>query len=118
MTKTIFALVAAGMLGAEILPVGAMAASNATMQSGKTTTTQEQAQINKERQRLRRDVRLGRTTQAARLRREINANERAIKRARQGGQETSGTQPMPPLPPAQPSRMQNQNDARQNQTNK
>lgn len=118
MTKTIFALVAAGILGAAILPAQAMTPSNSTTQSGKTTMTREQAQINKERQRLRRDVRLGRTTQAARLRREINANERAIKRAQQGGQETSGPQPMPPLPPAQGSQMPNQNDTQQNQTNK
>ena len=117
MTKTIFALAAAGILGAAILPAQAMDPGDATMQTGKTAITQEQAQLKKERQQLRRDVRLGRTTEAARLRREINANERAIKRARQGGQETSGTQPMPPLPPAQPSRMQNQNDAQQNQTN-
>lgn len=118
MTKTIFALVTAGILGAAILPAQAMAPGNATMQSGKTTMTREQAQINKERQRLRRDVRLGRTTQAARLRRQINANERASKRARQGGQETSGTQPIPPLPPAQSNQMQNQNDTQHNQTNK
>jgi hypothetical protein len=95
-----------------------MAPGNSTMQSGKTTMTREQAQINKERQRLRRDVRLGRTTQAARLRRQINANERASTRARQGGQETSGTQPMPPLPPAQSNQVPNQNDTQRNQTNK
>lgn len=100
MTKTIFALVTAGILGAAILPAQAMTPGNATMQSGKTTMTREHAQINKERQRLRRDVRLGRTRKAARLRRQINANEQASRRARQGGQETSGTQPMPPLPPA------------------
>lgn len=124
MTKTILALAAAGILGAAMLPAHAMVpGQSATMQNKTTTTTtQSQARLNKDRQLLRRDVKLGRTTAAARLRREINADERSINRAKQGGQQTTGTQPMQPLPPAQtgsqPSQMQNQNDTQQNQTTK
>jgi hypothetical protein len=100
MTKTVFALVTAGILGTAMLSTGANAMvpdRSTNLRTGQTTLTQEQARLNKERQMLRRDVRLGRTVEAARLRRQINADERAMSQAKRGMQETrTPARPMQP----------------------
>jgi hypothetical protein len=119
MTKTIFALATAGILGAAILPAQATmvpASKSTTMQ---TTQTRQEAQLNRDRQLLKRDVRLHRASAAAKLRREISADERSINRAKQGGQSTTGAQSMQPNQPTIPaSQMPNQSTTQpQDQTN-
>jgi hypothetical protein len=114
MTKAIFALAAAGILGAAMIPSGAQAmgpgktaevTGTQTEMTG-TKTSALSSRLARERAQLRRDVRLGRTTQAAKLRREINADERSISRAKAGGQETPTARSMQPTQPGtQPSQM-------------
>jgi hypothetical protein len=122
MSKTILALVTAGVLGAAMVSTGAnaMVPGNSTTKMTGTQATASQTKLNRERTMLRRDVRLGRTTAAARLRREINANERSISRAKSGGMETPtarSMQPTPPTTPQPPSSTQNSTTSPTGQTN-
>jgi hypothetical protein len=114
MTKTILALATAGVLSAAMLSTGAnaMVPNNTTKTTTQSTTgrqTVSQTKLNRERTMLRRDVRLGRTTAAARLRREINANERSISQAKSGGTQNPSARsmqqstPTPQPPASQPS---------------
>jgi hypothetical protein len=116
MTKAIFALAAAGILGTAMISTGAQAMGpGKTAELTGTQTTKMSSRLARERAELRRDVRLGRTTQAAKLRREINADERSISRAKAGGQETPTARSMQPTQPrTQPSQMttpQNQSNS-------
>ncbi|HWB48885.1 MAG TPA: hypothetical protein VG651_07220 [Stellaceae bacterium] len=106
MTKTILALAAAGVLGAAMVSTGANAMVPGTNAKMTTTSKVSQTRLNRERAMLRRDVRLGRTTDAARLRREINADERAIRHAKGGMQQGTRArtmQPQQPMPPQSPN---------------
>ena len=107
MTKTILALAAAGVLGAATL-TGAQAMvpnkhTGTTARGGQVSFMQQQTKLNREKQLLRRDIRLGRTADARRLRREISADQRSISRAKHGGMEQApaarNMQPTP-MPPA------------------
>src|SRR5258707_5179013 len=119
MPKTIFALIAAGILGAAMVPTaaGAMVPNdNTTMSTGQPTLAQERARLKHDRALLRRDVRLGKTTEAAHLRKQINADERAISRAQHGmeqgstAQQGSTARTMQPTQPKQPAAHPSQTD--------
>ena len=104
MKKAMLALATVGIIGAAMAPTGAQAMvpnSTTKMSTGQTTTTTtgSEARLNREKQMLRRDVRLHRTGDAARLRREISADERSISRAKTGG----GDMQIPPARNMQPS---------------
>lgn len=115
MTKTILALAAAGILGTAMFATGAQAMvpnkhAGTTIRGSQTAMTK----LSHEKQLLRRDVKLGRTADARRLRREINADEKAIGRAKHGGMEQApSARNMQPMPPAAGQ----QNTSNQNTTN-
>lgn len=118
MTKTILALAAAGLLGAAMLPAGANAMVPSTQKMATQQQTVSHTKLNRERAMLRRDVRLGRTTAAARLRREINANERSISRAKAGGMQNPTAHSMQPSTPTpQPPNSTQNSDNSMNSTN-
>ena len=119
MTKTILALATAGIIGAAMVPAAHAITPGATgsqpgmtgMQS-QTSVKQQQAQLRRDRILLRRDVRLGKTSEIRKLRREINADERAVHQARGGvqkGTSARSMQPQTPMPPDQNNATQNQN---------
>ncbi|HWD60164.1 MAG TPA: hypothetical protein VG308_17900 [Stellaceae bacterium] len=121
MTKTILALVAAGVLGAAMVPTGANAMVPSTTAKMTAPSKVSETKLNRERTMLRRDVRLHRTVAATRLRREINADERAVNRAKSGGMQNPTARPMQSTQaptPQPPSSTQNSTTPQQNTTNK
>lgn len=112
MSKTVLSLIAAGVLSVATLPLSAQAmVPDATTGAGtsQSTLAQDRARLNRDRQMLRRDIRLGRTTDAARLRRQINADERAISRAKRTAQPMPSAHSMLPQPPTSPQSQTNTN---------
>jgi hypothetical protein len=67
-----------------------------------------QALNTRDRALLKRDVRLGKTGEARKMRREINADERAIRQARSGAQQSPNAKSMQPQRPLVPPQSQNQ----------
>jgi hypothetical protein len=116
MRKTVLSLIAAGIVGAAMAPAAHAITPGATtepagmtgMQTDQSTIKQQRAQLRHDRMLLRRDVRLGKTSEARRLRREINADERAIRQARSGTQQQGpSARSVQPLPPSSPQQKQN-----------
>lgn len=127
MRKTILSLIAAGLVGAVMVPAAHAITPRATngqnemsgMQTG-YTLKQRQAQLHHDRMLLRRDVRLGKTSEIRKLRRAINADERMIRQARSGMQKSSSArtmQPQQPMPPQSPNPTNTNNTTQQTPTN-
>jgi hypothetical protein len=130
MRKTVLSLIAAGLVGAVMVPAAHAITPRAAngqnemtgMQTGQTLK-QQQAQLRRDRMMLKRDVRLGKTSEARKMRREINADQRAIRQAKGGMQEGTSAKSMQPQQPMMPPQSQpnnttdNSNNTRQNQPN-
>jgi hypothetical protein len=121
MRKTVLSLIAAGFVGAVLVPAAHALTPSATgMQTNQSTMKQQQAQLRHDRMLLRRDVRLGKTSEARKLRREINADERSISQAKHGGRvmpAAKSMQPQQPMPPQSPNQTNTNTTTPQTPTN-
>jgi hypothetical protein len=113
MRKTVLSLIAAGIVGAVMVPAAHAITPGATTemtgtQTDQSTMKQQQDKLRHDRALLKRDVRLGKTGEARKLRREINADERAIHQARSGTQQSPNAKSMQPQQPMVPPQNQNQ----------
>jgi hypothetical protein len=116
MRKTVLSLITAGLVGAIMVPAAHAITPGATgmqtdqsgMQTDQSTMKQQQDKLRHDRALLKRDVRLGKTGDARKLRREINADERAIRQTRGGMQQSPNAKGMQPQQPMMPPQNQNQ----------
>src|SRR5215469_1743616 len=129
MRKTVLSLITAGLVGTIMVPAAHAITPGATgmqtdqpgTQNDQSTLKQQQARLRHDHALLKRDVRLGKTSEARKMRREINADERAIRQARSGVQQNPNAKSMQPQQQMIPPQNQNQtntNTTEQTPTNK